>query len=37
MPNNLSVASQISFLYFKDLAPAIHFFEQIMGFELVED
>lgn len=33
----LKVTSQITFLYYKDLAPAQQFYEDIMGFELVED
>ena len=33
----LKVTSQITFLYYKGLAPAQQFYEDIMGFELVED
>ena len=33
----LKIASQITFLYYKDLAPAQHFYENIMGFQLAED
>jgi predicted enzyme related to lactoylglutathione lyase len=29
--------SQITFLYFKDLQPAAYFFEDVMGFEKVDD
>ena len=29
--------SQITFMYFKDIKPAITFFEDIMGFELIDD
>jgi predicted enzyme related to lactoylglutathione lyase len=29
--------SQITFLYFKDLQPAITFFEDVMGFEVVDN
>ncbi|WP_420627966.1 VOC family protein [Candidatus Leptofilum sp.] len=36
MPN-LSIASQITFLYYKDLAAAQQFYEGILGLELVED
>jgi predicted enzyme related to lactoylglutathione lyase len=31
------VHSQITFLYYRDLEPIAQFYEQIMGFELVED
>jgi catechol 2,3-dioxygenase-like lactoylglutathione lyase family enzyme len=33
----LSIASQITFLYYKDLAAAQQFYEGILGLELVED
>jgi catechol 2,3-dioxygenase-like lactoylglutathione lyase family enzyme len=33
----LKIASQITFLYYKDLTAAQHFYEEIMGFELAED
>jgi catechol 2,3-dioxygenase-like lactoylglutathione lyase family enzyme len=33
----LKVTSQITFLYYKDLALAQQFYEEIMGFELAED
>jgi catechol 2,3-dioxygenase-like lactoylglutathione lyase family enzyme len=33
----LSIASQITFLYYKDLAKAQQFYEGILGLELVED
>ena len=31
------IASQITFLYYKDLNSAQHFYEEIMGFKLIED
>ena len=31
------IPSNIIFLYYNDLAPAIHFYEDIMGLTLVED
>ena len=31
------IASQITFLYYTDLAPAQRFYERILGLELVED
>ena len=31
------ISSQITWFYYKDLAPAQAFYEEIMGFELVED
>jgi len=34
---NLNLDSQITFLYFKDLAPAIRFFEDVLKLEKVED
>ena len=33
----LKIASQITFLYYKDLAAAQRFYEDIMGFVLAED
>lgn len=33
----LSIASQITFLYYEDLAAARQFYEDILGLELVED
>ncbi|MEZ4590989.1 MAG: VOC family protein [Chloroflexota bacterium] len=36
MPN-LSIASQITFLYYQDLAAAQQFYEGILGLEKVED
>lgn len=33
----LKVASQITFLYYKDLAAAQRFYEDVMGFALAED
>lgn len=35
--NKLSVQSQITFLYYRDLEPIARFYQEIMGFELVED
>jgi predicted enzyme related to lactoylglutathione lyase len=35
--NNLKVQSQITFLYYRDLQPVSKFYEEIMGFELIED
>ncbi|WP_420644462.1 VOC family protein [Candidatus Leptofilum sp.] len=35
--NKLTIASQITFLYYKDLAAAQQFYEGILGLELVED
>ena len=35
--NNLKIASQITFLYYKDLALAQQFYEGILGLKLVED
>jgi catechol 2,3-dioxygenase-like lactoylglutathione lyase family enzyme len=32
-----SFQSQITFMYFKDLQPAAAFFEDVMGFEMVDD
>ena len=37
MSNARAVQSQITFLYYNDLEPAVEFFQQVMGFELVED
>ena len=31
------VGSQITFLYYRDLEPIARFYQEIMGFELVED
>lgn len=33
----MEVRSQITFFYYKDPAPIAKFYEEIMGFELVED
>lgn len=35
--NNLAIASQITFLYYKDLAAAQQFYEGVLGLEKVED
>jgi catechol 2,3-dioxygenase-like lactoylglutathione lyase family enzyme len=35
--NRPTVASQITFFYYRDLEPIAHFYEEIMGFERVED
>jgi catechol-2,3-dioxygenase len=35
--NKLKVQSQITFLYYRDLQPVSKFYEEIMGFELIED
>lgn len=35
--NNLNVQSQITFLYYRDLQPISRFYQDIMGFTLVED
>jgi len=35
--NKLKVQSQITFLYYRDLQPVHKFYQEIMGFELVED
>ena len=35
--NKRSVRSQITFLYYRDLQPAAAFYEEVMGFEIVED
>ena len=32
-----AVASQITFFYYRDLTPIAHFYEEVMGFERVED
>lgn len=37
MKEPTKVQSQITFLYYRDLQPAVSFYGQIMGFELVED
>lgn len=35
--NKLTIASQITFLYYKDLAAAQRFYEEILGLGIVED
>lgn len=35
--DKLKVQSQITFLYYHDLRPVSKFYEEIMGFELIED
>jgi len=35
--DKLKVQSQITFLYYRDLQPVCKFYEEIMGFELIED
>jgi catechol 2,3-dioxygenase-like lactoylglutathione lyase family enzyme len=35
--NKLTIASQITFLYYKELDPAQQFYEEILGLTLVED
>ena len=35
--DKLKVQSQITFLYYHDLQPVSKFYEEIMGFELIED
>ena len=35
--SNLNVQSQITFLYYRDLQPISRFYQDIMGFTLVED
>jgi predicted enzyme related to lactoylglutathione lyase len=35
--NGLKVQSQITFLYYRDLEPIARFYQEVMGFELVED
>jgi predicted enzyme related to lactoylglutathione lyase len=35
--NKQSVRSQITFLYYRDLQPVSAFYEEVMGFEIVED
>jgi predicted enzyme related to lactoylglutathione lyase len=35
--NDFAPRSQITFLYYKDLAPIVTFYEEVMGFEKVED
>ncbi len=37
MENLGRVQSQITFLYYRDLQPAVSFYSEVMGFELVED
>ena len=34
---NLTIASQITFFYYQDLSAAQHFYETILGLEIVED
>jgi predicted enzyme related to lactoylglutathione lyase len=34
---NRQVQSQITFLYYRDLQPVAEFYQEVMGFELVED
>jgi catechol 2,3-dioxygenase-like lactoylglutathione lyase family enzyme len=33
----MDIRSQITFFYYRDLAPIARFYEEIMGFDLVED
>ena len=35
--NRPTVASQITFFYYRDLEPIAHFYEEVMGFERMED
>jgi catechol 2,3-dioxygenase-like lactoylglutathione lyase family enzyme len=35
--NRPTIASQITFFYYRDLKPIAEFYEGVMGFELVED
>ena len=35
--NKREVQSQITFLYYRDLEPAARFYQEILGFDLVED
>ena len=35
--NKSQVGSQITFLYYRDLQPVSEFYEEIMGFDLIED
>lgn len=35
--DRLKVQSQITFLYYRDLQPVHKFYQEIMGFELIED
>ena len=35
--SNLTIASQITFLYYRDLSAAQQFYEGILGLEIVED
>ena len=37
MMNRLTISSQITFLYYRDLAPAQRFYKEILGLEIVED
>ena len=37
MPNYMTAQSQVTFLYYDDLGPAVDFYENILEFELVED
>jgi hypothetical protein len=37
MQRPASIQSQITFLYYDELTPVAHFYEQVMGFERVED
>lgn len=34
---NLAIEKQITFFYYKDLQKAIHFYQDVMGFEMVID
>jgi predicted enzyme related to lactoylglutathione lyase len=36
-PNHLAAQSQITFFYYHDLTGPAHFYETVMGFELVDD
>ena len=35
--HSLDVQSQITFLYYRDLGPISRFYQEVMGFKLVED
>ncbi|MEZ4664668.1 MAG: VOC family protein [Caldilineaceae bacterium] len=37
MSNYITAQSQVTFLYYDDLAPVVDFYENILEFELVED
>lgn len=37
MPTTRAVDSQITFLYYRDLEPVARFYEQVLGFDRVED